>query len=137
VLDRDMALSASAYYQPSAIDLGSFTVHATPKPGVAVEQLEVAIDDELQHLLAAPIDPDEVARAIARMQAAAIYARDSLSGPAHIIGTGLAIGQNLEEIEGWPERIGAVTAAEVDAAARTVLIERNSVTGILLPEPTS
>jgi zinc protease len=71
------------------------------------------------------------------MQAAAIYSQDSLSGPANIIGTALAIGRSLEDITAWPDKIGAVTPADVLAAARAVLVERNSATGILLPERTS
>ena len=71
------------------------------------------------------------------MQAAAIYSQDSLSGPANIIGTALAIGRSLDDVAAWPDKIGAVTAAEVQAAARAVLVERNSATGILLPERTS
>jgi zinc protease len=71
------------------------------------------------------------------MQASAIYSQDSLSGPANILGTALAIGRSLDEVAAWPDRIGAVTPAEVAAAARAVLVERNSATGILLPERTS
>jgi zinc protease len=71
------------------------------------------------------------------MQASAIYSQDSLSGPANIVGTALAIGRSLDEVAAWPDRIGAVTPAEVAAAARAVLVERNSATGILLPERTS
>lgn len=83
------------------------------------------------------VEASEVERAKQRMKAASVYASDSLSGPANIIGAALAIGQRLEEVEAWPERIGAVTPAEVEAAARAVLVERNSATGVLLPEPTS
>ena len=67
----------------------------------------------------------------------AIYARDSLAGPANIVGAALAIGQTLDDVAAWPDRIGAVTPAEIQEAARAVLVERNSVTGILLPERTS
>lgn len=137
VLDRGLALSAGAHYSPSAIDLATFGVYASPKPGVSVADLEAAVDTELQRLVRDGVDPKEVQRAKERMQAASVYAGDSLSGPANIIGAALAIGQSLEEAEAWPERIGAVTPAEVDAAARAVLVERNSVTGVLLPEPTS
>ena len=71
------------------------------------------------------------------MQASAIYSQDSLSGPANIVGTALAIGRSLDEVAAWPDKLGAVTPAEVAAAARAVLVERNSATGILLPERTS
>ena len=117
--------------------LAIFGLRATPRPGVSVADLEAAIDGELHRLLRDGVEPDELRRAKERMRAASVYARDSLSGPPNIIGAGLAIGQSLDEIEAWPDRIGEVTPAEVDAAARAVLVERNSATGLLLPEPTS
>jgi zinc protease len=137
VLDKGLALTVGAGYAPSAIGLADFGVYATPKPGVAVADLEAAVEAELHRILEHGVEPDEVARAVKRMQAAAIYSQDSLSGPANIIGTALAIGRSLDDVAAWPDKIGAVTAAEVQAAARAVLVERNSATGILLPERTS
>jgi zinc protease len=137
VLKQGLALAASADYAPSAMGLSSFGVYASAKPGVAMADLEAAIDAELRRVVQQGVEPDEVKRAEARMQAAAIYANDSHSGPANIIGTALAIGQSLDDIAAWPDRIGAVTPAEIEAAARAVLVERNSATGILLPEHTS
>ena len=71
------------------------------------------------------------------MQAAAIYARDSLTGPANIVGAALATGQTLDDVAAVarPDRRG--DAGEIQEAARAVLVERNSATGILLPERTS
>jgi zinc protease len=137
VLKDGIALSASADYAASALGLSSFGIYATPKKGVAVADLEAAIDALLHRLVKEGVDPDEVRRAERRLEAAAIYAHDSLSGPANIVGTALAIGQTLDDVAAWPERIGAVTPAEIEAAARAVLVERNSATGILLPEHTS
>jgi zinc protease len=37
----------------------------------------------------------------------------------------------------WPQRIAAVTAEQIVAAARAVLREERSVTGILLQKPRS
>jgi zinc protease len=99
--------------------------------------LEAAIDAELRGIVEHGVDAGEVARAESRMQAAAVYASDSASGPANIIGTALAIGQSLQDVAAWPDRIGAVTPAEIAAAAKAVLVERNSATGVLLPEHTS
>ena len=137
VLDRGLALSAGAHYAPSTIDLTIFGLYATPRHEVSLADVEAAIEAELRRLIRDGVEPDEVRRAKERMQAASLYARDSLSGPPNTIGAGLAIGQSLDEIEAWPDRIGAVTPAEVDAAARAVLVERTSATGLLLPEPTS
>jgi zinc protease len=41
----------------------------------------------------------------------------------------------VEDVEAWPERIGAVTAAEVNAAAAHVFRPEYSVTGRLVPAP--
>jgi len=75
---------------------------------------------------------EEVAGAIKRMTAAAIYARDSVTAPARLIGAALMTGQSLDDIEAWPERISAVTAAQIAVAAKAVFIERQSVTTRLL-----
>jgi zinc protease len=137
VLDKKLALSVGAGYSPSALGLAEFGVYATPKPGVAIADIEAAVDAELHRVLEHGVEAAEVAQAARRMQASAIYSQDSLSGPANIVGTALAIGRSLDEVAAWPDRIGAVTPAEVAAGARAVLIERNSATGILLPERTS
>ena len=49
------------------------------------------------------------------------------------LGGALAIGLTVEDVESWPERIGAVTVTEINAAARDVLGQAASVTALLLP----
>jgi zinc protease len=71
------------------------------------------------------------------MQSQAVYARDSLDGPARLIGAALVTGRSLDDVETWPQHIGAVTVDQVNAAARLILRDDIAVTGILLPEPTS
>jgi zinc protease len=137
VLDQKLALSVGAGYSPSALGLAEFGVYATPKPGVPIADIEAAVEAELRRLLEHGVEAEEIAQAARRMQASAIYSQDSLSGPANIVGTALAIGRSLDEVAAWPDKLGAVTPAEVAAAARAVLVERNSATGILLPERTS
>jgi zinc protease len=132
-----LALSVGAGYSPSALGLAEFGVYATPKPGVPIADIEAAVEAELHRLLEHGVEAEEIAQAARRMQASAIYSQDSLSGPANIVGTALAIGRSLDEVAAWPDKLGAVTPAEVAAAARAVLVERNSATGILLPERTS
>ncbi len=56
------------------------------------------------------------------MQAAAIYAQDSLSGNANIVGTALAVGRSLDDVEVPPglARIGAAghRRLQIEMAAR-------------------
>jgi zinc protease len=95
------------------------------------------VDEVIAKLLADGIDADEVERTKTRMRAAAVFARDSLSAGARVFGTALTTGQTIADVEEWPERIEAVTKADVERAARYVLQPERSVTGILLPKPAS
>jgi zinc protease len=137
VIDKKLALSAGASYDPAVRDLATFTLYATPQKDLPLDKFEAALEEVVKQVLADGFTAEEVARAKERMQADAIYARDSLDGPARIVGTALATGRSLDEIENWPEHIGAVTLDEVTAAARLVLHDNIAVTGVLLPEPTS
>lgn len=91
------------------------------------------MDAELARLVEAPITDHEVERATKRLIAEAVYARDSLGTAVRSFGIALATGRTVDDVEAWPERIGAVSAAEVNAAAAYVLDRGRSVTGRLLP----
>ena len=137
VLDKKVALDAGAFYDPGTLGMASFGFYATPRKGVAIADLEAAFQAEIKSVLKDGLSEAEVDRAKRRMQAASIYARDSLDAPSRIVGSALATGRSLDEVESWPERIGAVTLDQVDAAARLVIHDDVAVTGVLLPEPTS
>jgi zinc protease len=137
ILKNAIALSVGAGYAPTALGLTTFSVYAVPKAGTGIADLEAAVEAQLRGIAEHGVEPEEVRRAQQRLQAAAIYAHDSLGGPANIVGAALVTGQTLDDVAAWPDRIAAVTLAQVQEAARAVFIERNSVTGILLPERTS
>ncbi len=137
VLDRQLATGAGAWYDPTALDLATFGVSASARTGTEIRDVEAALDTQIQKLLGEGASEDEVDRAKSRMRAAAVYARDSLSTGARVIGAALTTGQTIADVEAWPERIRAVTTAQVNAAARAILIPERSVTGLLLPKPAS
>ncbi len=60
-----------------------------------------------------------------------------LSGPARIVGTALALGRTLDDVQSWPDKIAAVTPDQVRAAAKAVIHDDIAVTGVLMPGPTS
>ena len=138
VIDKGLALSASAYYDPNQFDLTTFGFTATLKHGVTVPDFEAALDDIVKNALeGGGITADDVERAKQRMIAAAVYARDSLSGPARIAGTALSLGRTLDDVQDWPDKIAAVTPDQVRAAAKAVIHDDVAVTGVLMPGPTS
>ena len=133
VIDRQIATSAGSYYRGSALDLSTFRIYASPRPGVEMDELEAAIDAELARLADEPITEEEVARSTRRLVAEAVYAQDSMSGAVRSFGIALSTGRTVEDVEAWPERIAAVTAEDIRAAAQAVLAPERSVTGRLLP----
>jgi zinc protease len=135
VVERPIATTVGAGYDGTAYGLGTFYFHASPRVGTDIAAVESAVQAEIDALLKDGVEADEVQRAIKRMQASAIFARDDFSTGARVIGAALMTGREVADIESWPERIAAVTVEEVNAAARLVLDERQSVTSLLLPAP--
>jgi zinc protease len=135
VIGQKLATSAGAYYRGAALDLATLRVYASPRPGVSLAELETAVDAELGRLRTEPITDAEVARATQRLVAEATYARDSLGTAVRSFGIALATGQTVEDVEAWPERIEAVTAEQVNAAAAQVFAPERSATGLLSPAP--
>lgn len=132
VVDAAIAPWAAAHYA-GARDETRFTLYAAAFPGQAIAPVEAALDAALAAFLADGPDEEEVAAARERMIARATYALDDPRTLAHVYGTALATGHDLEAIESWPSRLAAVTGAQVLAAARAVLRPERSVTGILRP----
>ena len=137
VIDQKIALAAGASYSGSSIGPATFSFYAVPAEGQTVEALEAAFEAELAAILRDGVDMRDVARAVKSMKASAVYARDSVTAPAHSVGRALAIGRTIEDIESWPEQVGAVTQEQVMQAARRVLETPAHVTSILRPKPAS
>ncbi|MEQ8332364.1 pitrilysin family protein [Nisaea sp.] len=137
VIEQKIALSAGASYSGDSIGPGTFTFYAVPAEGTTVEALEAAFEAELAAILRDGVDANEVARAVKSMKASAVYARDSVTAPAHAVGQALAIGRTIADIESWPDQVAAVTQEQVMQAARTILATPAHVTSILRPKPGS
>jgi zinc protease len=133
VVEKKVAVSVGAYYLGSAVDDTRLWVYATPAPGVSLNDLDAAIDEVLRSFAERPIDAEHLRRAKTRLVADAIYAKDSQASLARWYGEALATGRTIEDVAAWPDRMEAVTADDVTAAARKWLDRRRSVTGFLLP----
>jgi zinc protease len=133
VIDRKVALSASAAYGPSSLGLTSFGFDVHPARGRTVPEVENAVADEIGRLLDDGVTPEEVERAQNRLLAQAIYAQDSLASGPRLYGSALSTGGTVADVDDWPRRISAVTPADVVAAARFVLRDSGAVTSLLAP----
>jgi zinc protease len=84
-----------------------------------------------------PIRAEDLERVKTQLIAEAIYAQDNQATLARWYGGALTTGLSIEDIRTWPERIRAVTAAQVRAAAQKWLDKKRSVTGYLIKDTTA
>ena len=83
------------------------------------------------------VTDDELARARTRLIAESVYSQDSQASMARMYGASLTCGASIADIQQWPQRIAAVTRAEVDAVARHAFDFSRAVTGELVREERS
>jgi zinc protease len=134
VVEKEVAVAAGSWYSGTALDATRMGVYGSPKPGVTLPQLEAAIDAVIEQIVSGGVTADELERAKYRILAESIYARDSQTTMARWFGAALTTGSTVDRVLGWPDRIRAVTADAVHAAAREWLDKRRSVTGYLVKE---
>ncbi len=132
VAEKNIAVNAGAWYQGSSLDMTRFGLSATPRPGTSLPDLEDAIDAVIADVVADGVTDDELERAKTRLVSDFIFAQDNQATLARWYGVALTTGSSVDGVRTWPDRIRAVTAAEVHAAARAWLDKRRSVTGYLV-----
>ncbi len=132
VVEKKLAVSVGVYYGGTALDETRFYIYGMPAPGVSLETLDEEIAAIVASLAEKGADEADIARAKSRLVADTIYAQDNQATMAQWYGASLATGLSLEDIQSWPERIEAVSTADVVKAARW-LDHQRGVTGFLLP----
>jgi zinc protease len=135
VIEDKKAASAGGWYSDSGLDSGRLGFYAIAAEKVSADELEKAIDGVIADLRADGVTQAELDRARASYIAEFVYTSDSQSRMARHYGWRLATGMTIEDVEAWPERLKKVTVDDVKAVAQKYLIDKNSVTGYLLPAP--
>lgn len=134
VVEKGIAAGTGAYYSGTALKEGQFGVYGMPRGEASIADIETAIDAEIAEIVRKGVTEAELERAKNRVRKNMIYLRDSQTAMARRVGAALSTGRTLKDVETWPDRIEAVTVAEVNAAARKYLTPERSVTGYLKPK---
>ncbi|MGB9056418.1 MAG: pitrilysin family protein [Pseudolabrys sp.] len=134
VVDKQVAVAANAWYDASTLDLSKFAIGGSPRPGVTLTQLEAETDAIVVEVIAKGVTAEELERAKTRLIADAVYALDNQASMARWYGTAMTTGASVNDVKNWPDRIRAVTAEQVQDAARQWLDKRRSVTGYLVKD---
>ncbi len=135
VVEQKKAASTGGWYSDSGLDSGRLGVHAIGASKVSAEELEAAMDEVVAELRENGITQAELDRARKAYLAEFIYTSDSQSRMARHYGWRVATGMTAADVAAWPERLKRVTVEDVRNVARKYLVEKNSVTGVLLPVP--
>jgi zinc protease len=101
---------------------------------VEFSQLEQAVDSVIADVAQKPIRSEDLERVKTQLIAEAIYAQDNQATLARWYGGALTTGLGIADIRSWPERIRAVTADQIRAAAQKWLDKKRSVTGYLIKD---
>lgn len=138
VVDQKKAINVGFGYNSTALDYGTISLNAVPADGIMPGEIGALINAELRKVIDQGVTDAEVKDAVRRLRDEAVFARDSVSGPAMIFGAALATGSTVADVENWPADIAKITPAQVKAAAVKYLDDtkpwiRPAVTGYLLP----
>lgn len=134
VRDNGPATYAGAYYSPTAVDDSRLIVVGIPRDGVDLETLQADMEASIRKLAEEGVSDEELTRAKNSVVADAVYSQDSQQSLARIIGSALAVGRTLEDVQTWPARIQKVTAKDVQEVAQRYLNPEKAATGYLKPK---
>jgi zinc protease len=135
VREQRIAVSAGASYDGINRGPALFLLEGVPAPGQSMEALEAALRAELQRIRDEGVSEAELNRVKNQALAARIYSRDSLMGQAMEIGQLEAVGLSWRDDVRLLAGLRAVTAQEVQEAARRCFDDAQLTTARLDPLP--
>ncbi|HEY1528892.1 MAG TPA: pitrilysin family protein [Candidatus Angelobacter sp.] len=133
VADNQLALSAGAFFQ-SRRGPSLFSVDGLARPGVKVEDVEKAIDDEIEAIKRDGPTPQEMQKVRTIFLRQSIQTRASVLEMANLIGTQTVFYNDPNLINTAYEKLAAVTAEQAKQAAQKYLVPAHRVVVITVPE---
>ena len=135
VRGQQIATSAGASYGMTARHETLFVLSALPSDKVAIDELELALREEVNTLKTQLPDEKELDRVKAQVVAAQVYKQDSVFYQAMEVGMLDTIGLPWQIKDEYVEKILAVTAEQVQQVANKYLIDEGLTVAVLDPLP--
>jgi len=133
VVEQKKAASAGGWYSGSGLDSGHLGVYTVASDGVAIKDVEQALDRVLTDFMINGATQKELDRARNSYIASHIYGGDNQVRLARRYGWGLVNGRTITDIETWPERLEKVNLEDIQRVAKKYFNPAQSVTGVLRP----
>lgn len=133
---EEVVAGASASYDAFARGDSLFFLTATPnvQKGKTLEQVETALWQQLDDLKKNPPSKEELERVRAQVIAGLVYERDSIASQASTIGELESVGLSWKLADQDLEALQAVTAQDIQNAARTYFTRSRLTLAQVLPE---
>ncbi len=137
VREQRIAVEIDAGYDGIGRGPSLFMMGGAPAPGHTVEDLESAFRDQIRLIAQEGIRPEELVRARTQVIASQVFARDSISHQAGMIGQLESAGLGYRTEAVLLERMREVTAEQVQQVARELLLDDTLTVAVLDPQPMS
>ena len=141
VVKEKVATDISLSFEGDARGEGSIWLTGIPAPNVSLEKLQNSINRKMGELSTSGLSDEAFQKAKTRLIDAEDYARDSVMGPAMVVGQSLAYGLTLDDVETRPAQIQAVTLGEANAVLKKYLDpvapKHLPVVGFMIPKDIS
>jgi predicted Zn-dependent peptidase len=112
-----------------------FTVSCQVRPGKNPDDAEALIAEEIAKLHSAPVSPQELKRVQTNMRRTSVSLRESVLARAQSLADGAVLYNDPGRVNTLYDKIGNVTPAQIQRAARKYLVIENKVVMRTLPAP--
>ncbi len=116
-----------------ALDPHLYNVLATVRTGRSLDEIESALDKEIEHALAEPISQEELDTAVKQARAQFAYSSESVTNQGFWLGYA-SIFADIDWFEQFLDRLAAVTVEDVHRVANLYLPRRNRTVGRYVPQ---
>lgn len=130
---QQIAASAGAGYGGFSLGDTLFYMSATPAQGHTLDEVQAALDEQLEILKTTLPSEEEMQRVKAQVISGMVFQQDSISSQANQIGRMESIGRSWQEMDQFTEKLSAVTPEQVQAVAKKYLVEKRKTIAKLIP----
>ena len=131
LVDTGLATDADAY-QYENLNPTLFECYLTLREGTSHEQGEKALLDTFERLKTEPAEPQELQKAVNQARASFVYDMDSVSEQGYRLGFYQSVA-SFRYLDTYLDRIGKVTAADVQRVAQEYFGADNRTVGWFIP----
>jgi zinc protease len=134
VRGQQIASDADDYYDLTSKLPNLFVIYATPTPKFSLNQLQHAVQEQINQLSTQLISEQELQRVKNALIAERIFSEDSLYVQAQEIGAYESVGLGWQKLDDYTKQIDAITPAQIQAVVKKYLTANRLVVGYLKPK---